>query len=44
MLLLSSGELTAFRLNLRARNSGVYFQLEGDVLGRLKLERKEQAS
>lgn len=44
VLLLSSGEVTAFRLNLRARNYGVYFQLEGDVLGRLKLERKEQAS
>lgn len=44
VLLLSSGEATAFRLNVRARNFGVYFQLEGDPLGRLKLERKEQAS
>lgn len=44
VLLLSSGEATAFRLNLRARNFGAYFQLDGDLLGRLKLERKEQAS
>lgn len=44
VLLLSSGEATAFRLNVRARNFGVYFQLDGDLLGRLTLARKEQAS
>ncbi|MBI3171125.1 MAG: type II secretion system minor pseudopilin GspH [Hydrocarboniphaga effusa] len=44
VLLLSSGEATAFRLDLHARNFAVYFQLEGDVLGRLKLERKEPES
>lgn len=44
VLLLSSGEATAFQLKLRARNFGVYFQLDGDVLGRLKLARREQTA
>jgi len=41
VLLLSSGEATAFTLELRARDYGPWFALEGDALGRLKLERKE---
>jgi general secretion pathway protein H len=41
VLLLSSGEMTAFAVDVRARGYGPYFHLEGDVLGRLSLERKE---
>lgn len=42
VMLLSSGESTGFSLRVRARDFGVYFQLDGDALGRLKLERKDQ--
>lgn len=41
VLLLSSGEATEFRLELRAAGFGPYFALDGDALGRLTLERKE---
>lgn len=41
VLLLSSGEATEFTLRLRARDFAPHWQLHGDVLGRLRLERKE---
>ncbi|MCI0749506.1 MAG: type II secretion system minor pseudopilin GspH [Nevskiales bacterium] len=41
VLLLSSGESTAFGLSLRARNFGPYYRLEGDALGHLELNRVE---
>ncbi len=44
ILLLSSGEATAFKLKLSARNYRPYFQLEGDALGRFKMERLERPS
>lgn len=40
VLLLSSGEVTAFSLTVRARSHPAWFTLDGDVLGRLKLERQ----
>jgi len=40
VLLLSSGEVTAFSLTVRARSHPSWFTLDGDVLGRLKLERQ----
>lgn len=42
VMLLSSGESTGFSLRVRARDFSVYFQLDGDAMGRLNLERKEQ--
>lgn len=41
VLLLSSGEATAFTLEVRAREFGPWFTIEGDALGRMKLERRE---
>lgn len=41
VLLLSSGEATAFTLDLRARDFAPHYLLQGDALGRLKLERKD---
>jgi general secretion pathway protein H len=39
VLLLSSGELTPFALDLGAPGLGFFYRLEGDVLGRLQLTR-----
>jgi len=39
VLLLSSGELTPFALDLGAPGLGFFYRLEGDVLGRLQLNR-----
>lgn len=39
ILILSSGETTAFRLDLHAQDYEPYVRLEGDALGRLKTER-----
>lgn len=44
VLLLSSGEATEFSLDVRAREFAPHYRLEGDVLGRVKLERRETAS
>jgi len=44
VLLLSSGEATEFSLDVRAREFVPHYRLEGDVLGRVKLERRETAS
>jgi general secretion pathway protein H len=41
VLLLSSGEATAFVLDVRAREHAPHYVLEGDALGRIKLERKD---
>lgn len=41
VLLLSSGEATAFTLDLHARDFAPHYVLQGDALGRLKLERKD---
>lgn len=41
VLLLSSGQATAFSLDVRAREHRAWYRLDGDALGRLKLERKE---
>ena len=41
VLLLSSGEATEFSLEVRAREFVPHYRLEGDTLGRLKLERRE---
>jgi len=40
--LLSSGEATAFLLDVKARRYKSYFRLEGDLLARFKLERQEE--
>jgi general secretion pathway protein H len=41
VLLLSSGEVTAFSLDFHARGYGPFFRIEGDVLGRFKMTRLE---
>jgi general secretion pathway protein H len=41
VLLLSSGEATAFSARLGAREYAPHYVLQGDALGRLKLERRE---
>jgi general secretion pathway protein H len=41
VLLLSSGEATEFSLDVRAREFLPHYRLSGDVLGRVKLERRE---
>lgn len=41
VLLLSSGETTEFSLDVRAQGYAPHFRLQGDALGRLKLERRE---
>lgn len=40
ILILSSGEMTAFKLNLGAPNQALYYELSGDALGRLKLKQE----
>lgn len=42
-ILLSSGEVTAFTLNLRARGYKPFFKLNADALGKFVLNRKEAA-
>ena len=44
VMLLSSGEATAFALDLHVRGYAPFFRLEGDVLGRLKLTRMDAES
>lgn len=44
LLLLSSGETTAFSLRIHARNHLPYYQLDADPAGQLKLERQEPGS
>jgi general secretion pathway protein H len=44
VLLLSSGEATQFVLDVRARDYGPHYTLEGDLLGRMKLEHRDTAS
>jgi len=41
VVLLSSGDATEFILDLRAQRFHPYYRLQGDVLGRLKLERQD---
>ena len=41
VLLLSSGEATEFSLELRARQYPDHYRLDGDALGRVKVERKQ---
>jgi hypothetical protein len=41
VLLLSSGDATEFALDVRAEQYPSFWRLQGDVLGHLKLERKE---
>lgn len=41
VLLLSSGDATEFTLDLRALEFAPFYRLQGDVLGHLKLERRE---
>jgi type II secretion system protein H len=43
VVLLSSGDATEFVLDLRAEQYDPWYRLQGDVLGRLKLERKESS-
>lgn len=43
VLLLSSGDATEFTLDLRATQFAPFYRLQGDVLGQLKLERKESS-
>ena len=44
VLLLSSGDATEFTLDLRAEQYPPFWRLQGDVLGHLKLERRETPS
>jgi general secretion pathway protein H len=41
VVLLSSGETTEFALDIRARDFAPHYVIEGDVLGRVKMARKE---
>lgn len=41
VVLLSSGDATEFVLDLRARQHPAWYRLQGDVLGRMSLERKD---
>lgn len=41
VLLLSSGESTEFTLDVKAQDYAPHYLLQGDVLGRVKMERKE---
>lgn len=41
VLLLSSGDATEFTLDLRARQFDPYYRLQGDILGRVKMDRKD---
>lgn len=43
VLLLSSGDATAFTLDLHAQQFKPYYRLRGDVLGNLTLEREDPA-
>lgn len=40
ILILSSGEMTAFRLDIGAPHQPLYYELSGDALGRLKLKQE----
>jgi len=44
VVLLSSGDATEFILELRAQQFDPYYRLQGDVLGRVKLDRKDGTS
>lgn len=44
ILLLSSGEATAFVVELHVPKQKDFYRLEGDALGHLKLERKEKSA
>jgi general secretion pathway protein H len=41
VLLLSSGDATEFTLDLRAEQHAAFWRLQGDVLGHLRIERRE---
>lgn len=41
ILLLSSGEMTPFVLDLKLKNHPAWYRVQGDALGRLSLERQE---
>lgn len=41
ILLLSSGEATAFTIDVRADNYAPYYELKGDALGKITLERHD---
>lgn len=41
ILLLSSGEVTAFTMDVRAENYGPHYRLQGDALGKITRERLE---
>lgn len=41
VLLLSSGEMTPFTLDLKAIGVSAYYHFEGDLLGRVKADRKD---
>jgi general secretion pathway protein H len=42
LLILSSGELTAFTLDLRLRDKPLYYRIEGNALGELNSQRFEE--
>jgi len=42
VLLLPGGQLTAFTLDIKAPNYPSYFRIEGDTLGRIKRDRKQE--
>lgn len=44
VMILSSGEMTAFDLEVRARSYLPYYLLQGDLVGRLRMERKAERS
>ena len=44
IVLLSSGDATEFTLELRARQYDPYYRLQGDVLGRTTLDRRDASS
>lgn len=44
ILLLSSGEMTPFTLDLKLKGHPAWYRVEGDVLGRLSLGRQEDKS
>lgn len=41
VLILSTGEMTAFTLDLKLKDLRTYYRVEGDALGQLKSERRE---
>lgn len=44
VLILSSGECSAFDLQVHARGFAGYYRVQGDVMGRVKVERAESPS